>query len=529
MCGIFIKTIASSDEVSQCMKSLSTLKNRGPESSRYIVDNENIFIGFTRLPIIDLEGGEQPFVSGNNVLVANAEIFNHKTIKSSCNLTLACTTKSDCECILRAYECGMEMTYIASLINGDFAFVLVTKDKIIACRDRVGIRPLFYGFKDGQLAISSEVKAFADGFTVQHVLPSTVMTFDRKNPKSYCVETYYGFSQAYYNRIPCVQQGVLNNPSTTLKQLLVNSVKLRLESERPIVCLLSGGLDSSIVALILTQLLGAKNVNTYSIGMKGAIDLEYAQKVATFLGTNHNSVVFRPEEGIKAIPEVIHALESYDITTVRASIPMYLLGKWIKDTTDAKVIFSGELSDELLCGYLYFHHAPSDIEAGDESRRLVKNVYKYDALRADRCISSHGLELRVPFADVNVINYCMFKLTGEDKRPKMIEKQLLREAFSGELPQEVLWRRKDGFSDGVSSMEKPWYSYIQEYVETLELSFLNDEVSKEAQYYKYLYMLKYGRLNYSPISEHWMPKWGIVDKTNPSGRIINIIEKCENV
>ena len=514
MCGIFIKTLTTNKDVSQCAESLSKLQGRGPESTRYIVDNGNIFIGFCRLPIIDLNGGDQPFVSGHNILVANAEIFNHDYVYPNRH----CTSKSDCECILRAYESGQPISEIASTINGDFAFVLVTKDHIIACRDRVGIRPLFYGFKDGDLAISSEIKAFPPGFTIEHVKPSMIMTFNRENVAEYKTERYYGMHTDYYDYIPLRQKFIIECPCVNLKKLLTDSVKLRLESDRPVGCLLSGGLDSSIVALILSQQLGAKNVRTYSIGMEGSVDLGFARKVADFLGTDHHEIVFTAEEGIKAIPEVIYALESYDITTVRASIPMFLLGRWISKNTKDKVIFSGELSDELLCGYLYFHHAPSNLAAEDESRRLVKNVYKYDALRADRCISSHGLELRVPFADVNVINYCMFILRGNDKRPNnTIEKKILRDAFAGELPDEVLYRRKDGFSDGVSSIQKPWYTYIQESVEHI---IITNEISKEAEYYKQIYNSYYNNVNYSPISEHWMPTWGIVDKTNPSGRVI---------
>lgn len=513
MCGIFIQTIEKKDDVLQCMSSLNMLKGRGPESSRFIVDNEKIFIGFRRLPIIDVSGGEQPFVNGNRVLVANAEIFNHHEIEKTLNLN--CQSKSDCECILRAIENGIKVQDIARMLNGDFAFVIVDETTITVCRDRVGIRPLFYGFKNGQLAISSEIKAFPDGFNVEHVQPSTVMTFDIVTKNFSCIKYYdVYFSDKLWFKI---------SPSPCIKTLLINSVKLRLESERPVGCLLSGGLDSSIVALILSQLIGPKNLRTYSIGMKGSIDLKYARIVADFLGTQHSEIIFTPEEGIRAIPDVINALESYDITTVRASIPMYLLGKWIKQNTNDKVIFSGELSDELLCGYLYFHHSPSDEEAENESKRLVENVYKYDALRADRCISSHGLELRVPFADVNVINYCMFILTGKDKRPnKTIEKKLLRDAFNGELPNEILWRKKDGFSDGVSSLEKPWYTHIQDYIDTLNIPLSQNEVSKEAQYYKQIYNTYYSQINYNPITEHWMPKWGIVDKTNPSGRIIKI-------
>jgi asparagine synthase (glutamine-hydrolysing) len=268
------------------------------------------------------------------------------------------------------------------------------------------------------------------------------------------------------------------------------------------------------------QTLGAENVRTYSIGMRGSIDLEYAKKVSNFLHTHHTEVFFTAEEGIASIPDVIKALESYDITTVRASVGMYLLAKWISKNTNDKVIFSGELSDELLCGYLYFHHAPNSKEAENESRRLVSEVYKYDALRADRCISCHGLELRVPFADKYVLEYCL-GLSGNIKKPSGgVEKRHLREQFVGDLPEDILWRRKDGFSDGVSSMGKPWYSYIQEYVEN-RVDHNPECVSKEASYYKQIYDSLYPYYP-KPIDEHWMPKWVNVDRSNPSGRIIKI-------
>jgi asparagine synthase (glutamine-hydrolysing) len=172
-----------------------------------------------------------------------------------------------------------------------------------------------------------------------------------------------------------------------------------------------------------------------------------------------------------------------------------------------------------MCGYLYFHHAPSDKDAEDESRRLVENVYRYDALRADRCISSHGLELRVPFADKHVVNYCL-SLPGSIKRPQEgVEKRHLREQFVGDIPHDILWRRKDGFSDGVSSMEKPWYEHIKEFVED-KVDEVTTAPSKEAQYYENIYNSLYG--NFQPIEEYWMPKWVKVDTTNPSGRIIAV-------
>jgi asparagine synthase (glutamine-hydrolysing) len=243
--------------------------------------------------------------------------------------------------------------------------------------------------------------------------------------------------------------------------------------------------------------------------MEGSLDLGYAKKVADYLGTDHTEVLFTPEEGLEAIPEVIYNLESYDITTVRASVGMYLLGKYISQNTNDKVIFSGEGSDELFCGYLYFHYAPTANEANTESIRLIRDMYKYDVLRADRCISCNGLELRVPFLDPDVIEYAK-SIDPELKAPNgNIEKKILRDAFKGMLLEEVLYRRKDGFSDGVSGKAKPWYQYINEYTN-----------GKEGEWYKEIY-LNYFRHYPNPIDYYWMPKW-IECGNNPSGRVLGV-------
>lgn len=506
MCGIF--ALFGSPDVEKCQKCLDTLIPRGPDNSRTIIKQDS-FLGFRRLAINDLtSAGNQPMSQGSVYMMCNGEIYNHLDIQQEYGIE--CTSRSDCEVILRAYCKGVDIVDLCEMINGDFAFIIVDGHKKILARDRVGVRPLFYGFSDsGDLVVASEVKAMSMCKDIKHVLPGYIYLFSHSQ-LSHRVP-YFDPRLSFRREFPGVGE---------LRRLLENSVKIRTESDRPIGCLLSGGLDSTIVTYLLVKLLGADNVRTYSIGMEGSIDLQYARKVADFLHITHTEVLFTPEEGIAAIPDVIKALESYDITTVRASVGMYLLGKWISENTDDKVIFSGELSDELLCGYLYFHHAPTDSHAEDESVRLVSEVYKYDALRADRCISSHGLELRVPFADKFVLEYCL-GLAGHIKRPKDgVEKRHLREQFIGEIPYDILWRRKDGFSDGVSSMGKPWYTYIQEYVE--DRIDLNPEcVSKEASYYKEIYDSLYPYYP-KPIDGHWMPKWVNVDKSNPSGRIIKI-------
>ena len=423
-------------------------------------------------------------------------------------------------------------------MNYRFMFIFDKKaGKIILARDRVGVRPLFYGWNydefnnSKRLAVASEAKCLWMCQEIHHVLPGSWLEFhvhpDNSNIQLVSEEFYYEVKKTI----------TLNQNVNFLKPLLEEAVRIRLLSDRPIGCLLSGGLDSSVITSILCKLMKASNksskdIRTYSIGMEGSLDLKYARKVADHLGTTHTEVKFTPEEGFKIIPEVIRILESFDITTVRASVGMYLLGKFIKEHSEDKVIFSGEGADELLCGYVYFHNAPNGSIAQDESLRLISELYKYDCLRADRCISSNGLELRVPFLDKNVLKFCTH-LHGEVKKPSDgIEKRILRELFSEDLPEEVAWRRKDGFSDGVSSLTKSWYEYIQEFVdkEISDEEFLNHKdlnfsgfesssISKEAYYYKKIYY-RYFPFYPNPIDRYWMPKWSGDVSNNPSGRVL---------
>ena len=494
------------------------LTRRGPDRG-YIEQNRKFSMAFRRLCINDESVlGDQPMISENAILMCNGEIFNYQDMIK--RFKLDCKSNSDCEVLLRMYEKGVLTLQTIKELNGDFACVIYDRkmDQIILLRDRIGVRPLFYGYtEEGDFVSASEIKYMDMCSSIAHVLPGSMVIIKNVNEKMVeAVHKYY--------ELPSI---TISKPIHPLKNLLVKSVEKRLLSDRPIGCLLSGGLDSSIITSILCKLVNPKNIRTYSIGMEGSLDLKYARNVADYLHTNHTEVNFTPEEGLASIKEVIFALESYDITTVRASVGMYLLGKYISKNTQDKVIFSGEGSDELLCGYLYFHYAKTGAIAQKESLRLVSDLYKYDALRSDRCISSHGLELRVPFLDKDVVEFCT-TIHGDLKKPtEGIEKFLLRNLFVGELPETVLYRRKDGFSDGVSSKTKSWYEYITEFVETQ----ISDEEfnsmkkncpSKEAYYYKKIYD-QYFPYYPNPIDYYWMPKWvSLEDKSNPSGRILSV-------
>jgi len=519
MCGIFSLIHSpeqtKNDYIDECKKSYNLLRRRGPDRGTFEYDNVNYVYGFQRLSINDLSSnGDQPMKTEKSVLMCNGEIFNHLSLISKYDLV--CKSQSDCEVLLHLYDKGLFSPELFREINGDFAMFIddTLNNKVILARDRIGVRPLFYGFtkNNNHLVVSSEIKCMPMCHIINHVPPGTYLVYDK--------QTQTFLEHRYYDVLKTI---TFTKPLYCLKYLLINATKIRLNADRPIGCLLSGGLDSSIITYILCHLLGPENVRTYSIGIEGSADLKYAKKVASFLGTNHTEVKFTPEEGLSAIPEVIYNLESYDITTVRASVGMYLLGKYISKNTTDKVIFSGEGSDELLCGYLYFHYAPTGTDAHDESLRLISDLYKYDALRADRCISSHGLELRVPFLDKDVINFCT-SIHGHLKQPTDgMEKKLLREQFVGNLPDDVLWRRKDGFSDGVSSNTKNWYEYITEFVEK-EVNVENLTISKEAYYYKSIYDKLFP--NYpKPIDYYWMPKWiKTVNQFNPAGRALSVFK-----
>jgi asparagine synthase (glutamine-hydrolysing) len=556
MCGIF-SLIYKNDELTESeLKSLNIsdafdlslqVANRGPDSTGIVSNNNGVFI-FHRLSINDLSSvGNQPMMFDDILLLANAEIYNHGCLKKKYNLK--CVSGSDCEVIIRLYQ-KIGITQTLNELHGVYAFILVDmrKDKeentqkfhskIYIARDRIGIRPLYY--------------ADTNDYTIFSSVPTTNFNYSHFPPGLCCKLQNGNFVNIHTHDF--VRNMLMPfDIYETLRNTVMEAVRIRVpgKGSRNFGCMLSGGLDSSLIASILTRIISSQSysqsssqtssqsssqhssqsssqLRTYSVGMQGSVDLYYAKKVAEFLNTNHTELVFTAQEGFNVIPEVIKALATYDITTVRASVGMYLLSKYIATNTKDVVIFSGEGPDEILEGYPYFIKAPSAEEGKIESERLTRELHRYDVLRTDRCISSNGLEARVPFLDKKVVDLCL-SMPAMLKSPlgnqKRIEKYVLRKAFESKdnnpfLPDEVLWRRKEGFSDGVSGLEKSWYQEIQERVEPLVGDYTGFP-SKEAKYYKDLFSSFYPE--YSLDIPYWMPKW--TTTKDPSSRMLVTEEK----
>ena len=354
------------------------------------------------------------------------------------------------------------------------------------------------------------------------------------NNKDQKYEKYYDLKIKYYeNPITDSYEIIKQN----IRKKFTNAVTKRLMSERPIGCLLSGGLDSSLVAALLIKNY-KKGIHTYSIGLEGSPDLKYARIVADHIKSIHHEVIVSEKEMLEAIESDIYQIETYDTTTVRASIPMFLLSKYIKKHSDHVVIYSGEGSDEASGSYLYFHNAPNEDAFKDESVRLMQDLCYFDVLRCDKSTAGAGLEVRVPFLDKEFLEYYM-NIESSLKIPhkNRIEKHLLRSAFedSDLLPKEVLWRMKEGMSDGVSSQKKGWYEIIQDHIETIYTDDQFEELKnkyrwnppmfKEALYYRELFNKHFNGRD-KTIPYYWLPKWS-GNLLEPSARALNVY-KTEN-
>jgi asparagine synthase (glutamine-hydrolysing) len=375
-------------------------------------------------------------------------------------------------------------------MSGDFALVFTDGTHVWAARDRIGVRPLFYT-RPGLtgIAFASEGKALTHFGTEIKAFPPGHL-YDGQLDAFVCWASNYWDSPRNDDDVEHVKDHI--------KTLMFQAVERRVTtSERPVGFFLSGGLDSSIVAAIGTKLMGP--IKTFSIGLRDAPDLLAAREMAAFLGSEHTEVIFTEKEGIAALRDVIWHLESYDTTTVRASVPMFLLSKYIAANTDVRVILSGEGADELFGGYLYFHDAPSEAKFLQETCRLVRDVHMFDVLRADRCTAAHGLELRVPFFDRDVVDYVMDGFRPALKMPKGgFEKSLLREAFQDMLPLQIAWRQKNGMSDAVG------YSWV-------------DALRKTGEHYQRTFRELFHRPE-STVPYKWMPRWSTA--TDPSARTL---------
>lgn len=569
MCGIFAlfqtlypsKYFTMRDSV---VKHFNYGKSRGPEISTMKQINDNVLFGFHRLAINGLDDtSNQPICVDGIYLICNGEIYNYKSIYTLLNIKP--TTNSDCESIIHMYKkYGIE--YTLQNLDGVFAFTLYdsnTNEAYIA-RDPFGVRPMYYGKDmDNRLLIfSSLLKQVTDlcdtcenfhagTYLRLSITPGTKSAGGSRDDANGNIDLSSGqisYTTFNYNHNVITNTASINSTELysyylTIYNTLSEAVKKRvITTERNLACLLSGGLDSSLITALVSKFVPKGQLQTYSIGMIGGSDLSYARMVSQHINSNHTEIVLTEDEFFDAIQEVIYHIESYDTTTVRASVGNYLVAKYISQNSDAKVIFNGDGSDELTGGYMYFHNCPSDIEFDHECKRLLTNLQYYDVLRSDRCISCHGLEARTPFLDRTFVHeYLSIPISIRNhNNEKNMEKHLLRktiETMDPELlPQPVLWRTKEAFSDGVSSQEKSWYEIIQSKLDTVysEEEFLqksnqytfNPPTTKEQLYYREIFESHYKNRS-SVIPAFWMPRYSIA--TDSSARKLDIYKKKCNL
>jgi len=500
MCGIVCAFNTSNDKLlrSRVLEMAKTIRHRGPDWSG-IYSNKNAIIAHERLAIVDPSSGQQPLFSQDDryILAANGEIYNHKELRDEFP-DYNFSTKSDCEVILPLYEkYGPDFL---DKINGIFAFAIYDshKDEYFIARDHMGIIPLYIGWDEKNVFyVSSELKALEGQCEKIELFPPGQYLISSENK----FKKWYIRDWEYFDNVKSLESDI-----TKLRESLEDAVKRQLMSDVPYGVLLSGGLDSSITSAIAkkysekrietddTQRAWWPQLHSFSVGLKGSPDLAAARKVANHIGTVHHEIIFTIQEGLDAIKDVIYNLETYDITTVRASTPMYLMARVIK-SMGIKMVLSGEGADELFGGYLYFHKAPSAESFHEETVRKLNKLHMYDCLRANKSLAAWGVEGRVPFLDKEFIDVAM-TLNPKDKmiNNQRMEKWILRKAFQDYLPDEILWRQKEQFSDGVGYS---WIDSLKEYVSDLisdqemadaKIKFpIKTPTTKEEYYYRSLF------------------------------------------
>ena len=463
MCGIvsIFNIREQTEELRQKALQMShKLRHRGPDWSG-IYDGATAILAHERLSIVDPESGGQPLFSsaGKRVLAVNGEIYNHQDIRREYEGRFTFRTGSDCEVILALYEDHVPAE-LCERLSGIFAFALYDeeRDEYLIARDPIGVIPLYIGYdSDGKVYVASELKAL-EGYCDRYE------TF----PPGHYLWSREGSIRRYYHRDWFEYEAVKDRQADTaeVRTALESAVRRQLMSDVPYGVLLSGGLDSSVISAIAHQYApkriedGSRSVawwprlHSFAVGLKGAPDLQKAREMANSLGTVHHEINYTIQEGLDAIRDVIYYIESYDVTTVRASTPMYLLARVIK-SMGIKMVLSGEGADEVFGGYLYFHKAPSPQAFHEETVRKLSKLHLYDCLRANKSLCAWGVEGRVPFLDKEFLDVAMRINPVSKMCPgKTIEKRILREAFSNLLPASVAWRQKEQFSDGVG------YSWI---------------------------------------------------------------------
>uniref|UniRef100_A0A1Q3FDF4 Asparagine synthetase [glutamine-hydrolyzing] n=1 Tax=Culex tarsalis TaxID=7177 RepID=A0A1Q3FDF4_CULTA len=516
----------------------SKQRHRGPDYTGLVVDMEaGMVMVQERLSVLCVKTGSQPFVSEDRtvLLTANGEIYNYRQMAEAVNGVRkgedeVYVPRSDCDVIIAYYE-EFGAKKLLETIRGMFAFVLYDKknEHVLVARDPIGIIPLYWG-KDveGNVWFASEMKCLVEKCPEVKVFPPGHMYYGKRHklePKSY-------YKPQWMFEIPRMQVDL-----DQLRAALEAAVVSHLQCDVPMGALLSGGLDSSLIASIATKVMRKRNgldyrLKTYSVGLIGGPDFEFSKMVADYIGSDHTEVFFTIDEGLNYIREVIQHVETYDITTVRCSIPLLLLSRFIK-SEGIKMVLSGEGADELFGGYLYFHQAPNPEEFHWETVKRVQNLHYSDCQRANKATAAVGLELRVPFLDTDFIDHVM-SIRPEDRMPqtkvngtvRSMEKYILRQAFTNDyLPSEVLWRQKEQFSDGVGYS---WIDTITEYaashVSDKEFASastrypINTPSTKEAFYYRQIFEELFPHDSCASTVTRWVPRtdWGC--SADPSGR-----------
>ena len=583
MCGIF--AIFGPYDRTEAISCAETIQHRGPDNTVYYPVSHG-FLGFHRLSIMDTSSaGNQPFSGSTWTFMCNGEIYNAEELKTRYGIQ-STSSQSDCEILFQLLEQGkLDFHQLVREIYGVYSIVAVQKiitnttdscgvfqqqtaTRVYIARDPVGVRPLFWVQTDANLVIASEARGLVKyGSLIRVFQPDSAVEITIDSCGSISPNHVVIKTPKLCAPFPSDAPSICNKDLAVqlVKNVVERVVRIRMHSDRPMACFLSGGVDSSTVAALVAKF-SPVPIHTFSIGLEGSTDLAFARIVANHIGSIHHEVIQSEADFTAAVPEVIRSIQSYDVTTVRASTPMFLLSKYISENTDFKVVFSGEGPDEVCGSYMYFHASPGPDDSAQECRRLVSDMHYFDVLRSDRCTARWGLEVRVPLLATDFIQTywsidpqlrvpqpcvelmansdpqlrvpqpCVELMANSDplnstmKQPLRIEKWIFRKAFEDLLPSQITWRPKEAFSDGVSAKERSWSTILQSHVDTqISIDELNVASStfphhtpktKEALWMRKIYSEYYPHMEHL-IPYQWLPKWvGKID--DPSARVLSM-------